>query len=340
MKISKPILALSCALLLAGCADPVTTTDSLSESESSSAPASLLEELVDKLANQNYTATATLRSGAQMLATTTDISISPEQFFYLQGEDEGIYYGHVGQGTAAVMFSGEDVLDAQLLSPAKVNPLNFVYMVIDIIGDGSDWELVGDEYVAGEGSNAAAMAAAYLGYDIESVDCYSLTLVITEDGANISYGLGTSGQVDMTADIAITAIGTTSYNCPAAVDVTFAAPTEWGQIVDYYAPSLGLDFPTGAFGAGYYATIDDYYGVVTIVDPTVDFDSFKATIDPLLEAAGYALDEEYSVDGTYSWYTDDVYFDYTYYTPEETGSSEIYPQGLLYVDIWDMSTLY
>lgn len=144
----------------------------------------------------------------------------------------------------------------------------------------------------------------------------------------------------MTVDIEITDIGTTAFDCPADLDVTFTIPSDWGEIVEYYAPALGLDFPAGAFGAGYYASVDDYYGIVTISDPTADFDAFKAAMDPILQAAGYTLDEEYSGEGTYSWYKGDVYFDYTYYTPEETGTPDIYPQGMLYVDILDMSSYY
>ena len=54
----------------------------------------------------------------------------------------------------------------------------------------------------------------------------------------------------MTVDIEITDIGSTAFDCPADLDVTFTAPSDWGEIVEYYAPALGLDFPAGAFGAG------------------------------------------------------------------------------------------
>ena len=342
MKLYKPILALSCALLLAGCAEPAGNSETpAAESESTSiVEATPLKKLIEGLAAQNYTAKMTMRSGAEMLGSTTDLSLSPEEFIYLQAEDAGVYYGQVEQGTAAVLFSGADILDAQLLTPAKVGPWNFVYTVADIIGDGSDWALAGEEYTAAEDSDVAAMGAAYLGYDLETVECFNPTLVITEDGADLNYGLGTAGQVAMTVDIEITDIGTTAFDCPADLDVTFTAPSGWGEIVEYYAPALGLDFPAGAFGAGYYASVDDYYGIVTISDPTADFDAFKAAMDPILQAAGYTLDEEYSVGGTYSWYKGDVYFDYTYYTPEETGTPDIYPQGMLYVDILDMSSYY
>ena len=102
---------------------------------------------------------------------------------------------------------------------------------------------------------------------------------------------------------------------------------------------LGSRFPSRGLRRRPLA-VDDYYGIVTISDPTADFDAFKAAIDPILLSAGYTLDEEYSVEGTYSWYKGDVYFDYTYYTPEETGTPDIYPQGMLYVDILDMSSYY
>ena len=136
MKLSKPILALSCALLLAGCAEPAGTSETpAAESESTSTvEATPLEKLIEGLAAQNYTAKMTMRSGAAMLGSTTDLSLSPEEFIYLQAEDTGVYYGQVEQGTAAVLFSGADVLDAQLLTPAKVSPWNFVYTVADIIG--------------------------------------------------------------------------------------------------------------------------------------------------------------------------------------------------------------
>lgn len=359
MKFSKPIMALSCALLLAGCADPVTTgTTGTSEADSTiSTPSDTetnpgssdagstgtmtLAELIAALEPENYTAKVTILSGAAIYGTTTDISLSKDEFIYLLSEDEGYYYGPVEQGTAAMLFSGSDILDAQLLSPAKVTPWNFVYTVLDIIGDGSDWTLEsGSEYAADEASDSAMMAIAYAGYDYEAYECYAPTLTIAEDGANLNYGIGYDGESVMTVDIDITNIGTTEYDCPADLNYTFTAPTEWGETVDYYAPSLGLDFPTGAFGVGYYATVDEYYGVVSITDPTADFDAFKAAIDPILEGAGYELDEEYSSDGYYSWYSDSVYFDYYYYTAEETGAPDIYPQGVLYVDILDMSSYY
>lgn len=93
MKLSKPILALSCALLLAGCAEPAGTSETpAAESESTSTvEATPLEKLIEGLAAQNYTAKMTMRSGAQMLGSTTDLSLSPEEFIYLQAEDAGIY---------------------------------------------------------------------------------------------------------------------------------------------------------------------------------------------------------------------------------------------------------
>ena len=386
MKVSKAILALSCALLLAGCAedpaasttpveggstattsavdtgtsatadktpditqttpDPdVTDPDLPDETDSSKTDvpdvtepevptdAMTLAELIEGLGAGNYTVNASAEYSGVDTGSWIDYCISDQVIYNMSTTIDGVYYGPVEQGTAALAFSGDQIVDAQLLSPAKVDAWNFVYTMSDIIAYEDEWELQDGAYVADPTGDVGTMAVYYTGYNPMLYDADAITLTLGEDAATLQFDVKLSSAT-VTVTCIISDIGTTEYAPDIAMEYDFVAPTEWAPDLENYFPEVGFAMPDGFFGIGYYAYYDEDGLGLNITDATAKVDGLADALSALLEADGWTVDEYWTYDNYYAWTKDSVCFDYQIYTAEDTGMPDVYPNGLVNVSIY------
>lgn len=396
MKVSKAILALSCALLLAGCAEDLSSSDSLDGGETSTShsdvdvtgtpditelptdtdtdpgagtdtnpdpvetdtntepeepdvtpepsetepeepvdpiDAMTLAELIEGLGAGNYTVEANAAYSGVDTGSWIDYCISKEVIYNMATNVDGVYYGPVDQGTAAISFSGDQIVDGQLLSTAKVDAWNFVYTVADIIADESEWELQDGVYVADPMDYPGTYAVYYTGYNPMLYDADAISLTLGEGTATLKFDVKLSAAT-VTVECLISNIGTTEYDPAVEMEYDFAAPTEWAPDIETYFPEVGFAIPEGVFGIGYYAYYDDDYLGLKISDVTANIDGLAELLADLLEADGWVADEYWTYDNYYAWTKDSVCFDYEIYTAEETEMPEIYPNGLVNISIY------
>lgn len=244
---------------------------------------------------------------------------------YVDGQLVG---NHDEYGMVEVYFADGEPYYQSLVSPAKGHPIAEAYYTpADFIGESSDWTADGSTYVCADSDLKAALLNYISTFDGTTIDDVAdLVLAFGEDSVTLETAIEGAELTFVFTDI-----GAASYEGAEEMlsSVEFSAPSDWG-VAGLYAEQFGIDFPSGYFGYGYTASVDDYFGDIEVTDSTADASRLLSVLQPLLEEAGFAFDETTSDLGEnyYSYNDGDNWVDFYWITADEM-DSPLYPNGYI-----------